>query len=150
VQEFTLDGTAEAPPLDDELLRERGYRAEVLHPPHDPGAAELREVSDEWLAQGTAASAPSRLDTDEALLQECDVMAARAPWQDCRVANIIPSCSARLPEGTSTCCGTSPSQSGWRISLRFTHQPLPPARYAGMNSVSCPSADSMGWNHVPR
>jgi phosphatidylglycerol lysyltransferase len=101
VQEFTVDGHAV------KHLRSTmnyfvrgGYRAEVLHPPHGlPLLRRLREISDEWLAQGQRRERTFTLGYfDEALLQECDIMVARA--QDDTIvafANIIP--SYQLPEG---------------------------------------------------
>ena len=99
--DFSLEGH-EMKRLRSTLARfeREGYRTEVLSPPH--GAAllrRLREISDEWLALGKRRERTFTLGYfDEALLQECDIMIARAPdGQIIAFANIIP--SYNMPEG---------------------------------------------------
>ncbi len=77
-----------------------GYRTEVLLPPHRITLLRrLREISDEWLALGKRRERTFTLGYfDESLLQECDIMVARAPdSQIVAFATIIP--SYNMPEG---------------------------------------------------
>jgi phosphatidylglycerol lysyltransferase len=101
VEDFALSGHATKHLRSTMNYFEReGYRAEVLHPPYEPALLRrLREISDEWLAQGDRRERGFTLGYfDEAMLQECDIVAVRA--SDGRImafANIIP--SYRLPQG---------------------------------------------------
>jgi phosphatidylglycerol lysyltransferase len=71
-----------------------GYQTEVLSPPHDAALLRrLRRISDEWLALGKRRERTFTLGYfDEAVLQECAVVVARAPdGQIVAFADIIPS-----------------------------------------------------------
>ncbi len=101
VQEFTLSGTA-VKHLRATMNRfeREGYRVEVLAPPHDRSLLErLREISDDWLAQGNRRERTFTLGYfDESILQDCEIMLARGPdGEIAGFANIIP--SYRLPQG---------------------------------------------------
>jgi phosphatidylglycerol lysyltransferase len=101
VREFVLGGHATKHLRSTMNYFEReGYQAEVLHPPHEPALLRrLREISDEWLAQGDRRERTFALGYfDEAILQECDIMVVRASdGTIVAFANIIP--SYRLPQG---------------------------------------------------
>ncbi|HZP57411.1 MAG TPA: phosphatidylglycerol lysyltransferase domain-containing protein [Dehalococcoidia bacterium] len=95
VQAFSLSGTA-AKHLRATMNRfaRMGYRAEVLRPPHDAALLRrLREISDAWLARGGRRERTFTLGQfDEAALQACDLVVARAPDGEVRgFANIVPS-----------------------------------------------------------
>jgi phosphatidylglycerol lysyltransferase len=92
---FTLSGNA-AKHLRATMNRfeREGYRAEALEPPHNHEVLrELKEISDEWLAQGKRRERTFTLGQfDTSTLQECPIMVARGP--DGRIAgfaNVIPS-----------------------------------------------------------
>jgi phosphatidylglycerol lysyltransferase len=101
VQDFALSGHATKHLRSTMNYFERdGYRAEVLRPPHEPALLRrLREISDEWLAQGDRRERGFTLGYfDEAMLQECDILAVRgSDGSIVAFANIIP--SYRLPQG---------------------------------------------------
>jgi len=101
VQDFTLAGHATKHLRSTMNYFERdGYRAELLRPPHRPAMLRrLREISDEWLAQGDRRERGFTLGYfDEAMLQECEILAVRASdGTIVAFANIIP--SYRLPQG---------------------------------------------------
>ena len=101
VQEFTLTGQA-AKHLRSTMnyFEREGYQTEVLHPPHALALlGRLREISDEWLAQGDRRERGFTLGYfDETMLQQCDILAVRAPdGIIVAFANVIP--SYRLPDG---------------------------------------------------
>jgi len=101
VQDFALSGHATKHLRSTMNYFEReGYGAEVLHPPYEPALLRrLREISDEWLAQGDRRERGFTLGYfDQAMLQECDILAVRASdGTIVAFANIIP--SYRLPQG---------------------------------------------------
>jgi len=99
--EFSLEGH-EMKRLRSTVARfeRESYRTEVLSPPHRITLLQrLREISDEWLALGKRRERTFTLGYfDEAALQECDIMVARAPeGQIIAFASIIP--SYNMPEG---------------------------------------------------